>query len=144
MTRWDADEACAAKVIEESTEIQLLLERFREENGEFPMSLSEIDGDYPKPTAYLTRNSTASETARWYYDRIGPDDYHLFATAHSWVSYFDAMVYRRSGRFTEPWFATRDRSAMIEIEEWRYIRGFSRYYEQYYFDADGNSHKHGP
>ena len=144
MTRWDADEAWAAKIIEESTEIRLLLERFREENGEFPMSLSENDVDYTKPTDYLTRNSTAPETARWYYDRIGPDDYQLFATAHSWVSYFDAMVYRKSGAFNEPWFATRDRSSTKEIGEWRYIRGFSRYQEQYYFDADGNFHKHGP
>ena len=141
MTRWHADEAWAAKVIEESTEIRLLLEEFREENGEFPMSLSEIDEDCTKPTDYLTRNSTAPETDRWYYDRIGPDDYQLFATAYSWVSYYDAMVYRKSGAFDEPWFANRDRSSTKEIGEWRYIRGFSRYHEQYYFDADGDFHK---
>ena len=108
MTRWDADEAWAVKVNEESTEIRLLLEEFREENGKFPMSLSEIDDVYTRPTDYLTRNSRTPESARWYYDRIGPDDYQLFATAHSWVSYFDAMVYRKSGAFNEPWFANRD------------------------------------
>ena len=141
MTRWNPDEAWAAKVIEESTEIRLLLERYREENGEFPMSLSDIDEDYTKPTDYLTRNSTAPETDRWYYDRIGPDDYQLFATAYSWVSYYDAMVYRKSGAFDEPWFDNRDAGDWRDFGKWRYCEGFSRYGEQYYFDADGDSHK---
>ena len=36
-TRWNPDEEWAAKVIEESTDIRLLLEKYRKENGKFPM-----------------------------------------------------------------------------------------------------------
>lgn len=53
ITRWDADDAWTAKGIEESAEIRLSLERFCEENDEFPMSLSEIDSLHPKPTDYF-------------------------------------------------------------------------------------------
>ena len=144
MTRQSVDEGWAAKVIKESTDLQLLLERFHDENGEFPTSLNEIDKAYTQPTEYLTRNSDAPETANWYYDRIGPDDYQLYATAYSWVSYFDAMVYRKSARFNEAWFGNRTRSNTQEIKNWRYIRGFSSYEKQHYFDADGNPHRHSP
>ena len=144
MTRWDVDEQWAAKVIKDSTEIRLLLEEFRQEYGEFPMSLSEIDEDYKKPTDYLTRNATLASRSGWYYNRIGRDDYQLYVTAYSWVSYYDAMVYRYSDAFTEPWFSSHDTSHSREFGKWRYIRGFSKYNEVYYFDADGNFHKRSP
>lgn len=144
MTRWDPDEEWAAKVVEESTEVRLLLEKYRNENGEFPMSLSDIDEDYTKPTDFLTRNGAAPDTSRWFYARIGKDDYQLFVTADSWVSYFDAMVYRHKGEFTDPWFSTLDASDSREFGKWRYVRGFSQFDENYYFDADGNSHSHYP
>ena len=144
MTRWDPDEEWAAKVIEESTDIRLLLEKHHKENGEFPMSLSDIDEDHTKPTDFLTRNGAAPDTSRWFYDRIGKDDYQLFVTADSWVSYFDAMVYRHTGEFTDPWFSTLDSSDSREFGKWRYVQGFSRFHEKYYFDADGNIHSHYP
>ena len=62
-------------------------------------------------------------------------------TAYSWVSYYDAMVYRNSGAFNEPWFATLDASHLKEFGKWRYIRGFSKHDEMYYFDADGRFHE---
>ena len=144
MTRWDPDEEWAAKVIEESTDIRLLLEKHREENSEFPMSLSDIDEDHAKPTDFLTRNGAAPGTDRWFYDRIGKDDYQLFVTADSWVSYFDAMVYRHTGAFADPWFSTLDSSDSRESGTWRYVQGFSRFHENYYFDADGKTHSHYP
>lgn len=129
ITRWDPDEGWAAKVIEESTEVRLLLEEHREENGEFPISLDDIDPDYTKPTDYLTRDSTAPDTDQWCYDRIDKDDYQLFVIAPVWVEYFDAMVYRHKGEFADPWFSSLDASHSRDFEHWRYIRGFSRYYD---------------
>lgn len=130
MTRWDPDDGWAAKVIEESTDIRLLLEKYRKENSEFPMSLSDIAEGYKKPTEFLTRNAAAPDTDRWFYERIGKDDYQLFVTADSWVSYFDAMVYRHTGAFADPWFSTLDSSDSIEFGKWRYVQGFSRFHEK--------------
>lgn len=144
MTRWDPDEEWAAKVMEESTEVRLLLEEYREEKGEFPMSLDDIEGGYTKPTDYLTRNSAAPDTDQWFYDRSGKDDYQLFVTADPWVSYFDAMVYRHKGEFADPWFSALDSSDSKEFGKWRYARGFSKFHEKYYFDADGNIHSNYP
>ncbi len=144
MTRWDPDEEWAAKVIEESADIRSLLESHREENGEFPMSLDEIAENYTKPIDYLSRNVAAPDTDQWFYDRIGRDDYQLFVTADSWVSYFDAMVYRHKGEFADPWFAILDSSDSKEFGKWRYVQGFSRFYENYYFDADGKVHSNYP
>jgi hypothetical protein len=140
MTRWDVDEKWAATVIEESSEIRFLLEEFRRANGEFPMSLSEIDEDYLKPTDYLSRHAVAAGMSKWFYERIGAKDYQLYVTAYSWVSYYDAMVYRHSGAFAEPWFSTLDTSHSREFGKWRYIRGFSQHDEMGYFDADGQFH----
>ena len=108
--------------------------------GGFPMSLDKIAEDHTKPTDYLTRNVAAPGTGQWFRDRVGKDDYQLFVTADSWVSYFDAMVYRHSGDFADPWFATLDSSASKQFGKWRYVRGFSRFHEKYYFDADGKVH----
>ena len=144
MTRWNPDEEWAAKVIEESTDIRLLLEKFRKDNGAFPKELGEIGEDYPKPTDFLTRNAAAPDRSQWFYNRIGAQDYQLFVTADSWVSYFDAMVYRPSGEFAEPWFATLDASASRVFGKWRYVEGFSRYHEKHYFDADGKVHSNQP
>ncbi|NNM28217.1 MAG: hypothetical protein HKO57_01740 [Akkermansiaceae bacterium] len=140
MTRWDPDEEWAATVIEESTDLRLLLEQYRKENGGFPTELSDIGEGYPKPTDFLTRHAAAPDTSRWFYSRIGRDDYQLFVTADSWVSSFDAMVYRHSGEFTEPWFENLDASDSREFGKWRYVQGFSRYHEKHYFDADGKVH----
>ena len=60
ITRWDPDKEWAAKVIEESTDVRLLLKEYREKKGEFPMSLDDIEGVYTKPTDYLTRNPRGS------------------------------------------------------------------------------------
>ncbi|MDG2488673.1 MAG: hypothetical protein P8M65_13260 [Roseibacillus sp.] len=144
MTRWDPDEEWAAKIIEESAEFRSLLGDYRDENGEFPVSLDEIAEDYTKPTDYLTRNTAAPDTDQWFYDRIGKDDYQLFVTADPWVSYFDAMVYRHKGEFADPWFAMLDSSDLKVFGKWRYARGFSTFHEKYYFDADGNIHRNYP
>ena len=144
MTRWDPDEQWAAKIIEESADLRLLLEEYRDENGEFPVSLDEIAEDYTKPTEYLTRNGAAPDTDQWFYDRSGKDDYQLFVTADPWVSYFDAMVYRHKGDFADPWFSALDSSDSKEFGKWRYARGFSKFHEKYYFDADGNIHSNYP
>ncbi len=144
MTRWDPNEAWAAKVIGESGELQILLARYHEANGEFPESLDDIDEDYTKPTDFLSRNADPTGTSRWFYDRIGPNDYQLYATAYSWVSYHDAIVYRKSGTFAEPWFENRDAGDWRDFGKGRYVKGFSRYDERYYFDADGDFHKNGP
>lgn len=138
LTRWDPDEEWAAKVIEESKEVRLLLEKYHEENGEFPKSLSDIGEDYTEPTDYLTRNAAAPDTDGWHYNRIGKEDYQLFVTADPWVSHFDAMVYRHSRTFAGPWFSDLDASRSREFGDWRYVRGFSTYHKKYYFDADGN------
>ena len=124
MTRWDPDEEWAAKIVEESTEVRLLLEQYREENGEFPMSLSDLDEDYKKPTDYLTRNGAAPDTDRWFYDRIGKNDYQLFVTADSWVSSFDAMVYRHTGEFADPWFSTLVAHQPYSGLEWEILSQF--------------------
>ena len=144
MTRWNPDKAWAAKVIGESEELQILLAQYHEANGEFPESLDDIDEEYTKPTDFLSRNADPAGTSRWHYDRIGPNDYQLYVTAYSWVSYYDAVVYRKSGNFAEPWFDNRDAGDWRDFGRWRYVKGFSRYDEQYYFDADANFHKHGP
>ncbi|MFK7850575.1 MAG: hypothetical protein AB8D78_06310 [Akkermansiaceae bacterium] len=138
MTRWDPDENWAAKVIPESGEIRNLLEKFHHEKGDFPMSLDEIDGNYANPPDYLTRNGAAPDKGRWHYNRIGKYDYQLFVTADSWVSSFDAMVYRHTGAFDEAWFSLPEASDSRELGKWRYIRGFSGFHGKHYFDADGN------
>ena len=103
----------------------------------------EFDEDHTKPTDFLTRNGAAPDTDRWFYDRIGKDDYQLFVTADTWVSYFDAMVYRHAGEFADPWFSTLDSSSSREFGKWRYVQGFSRFHENY-FDADDNIYSHYP
>jgi len=119
VTGWDPDEEWAAKVIEESADIRPLLERHREENGEengeFPMSLDEIEEDYTKATDYLTRNVAAPDMDQCFYDRIGKDDCQLFVTADPWVAHFDAIVYRHKREFTDPWCSTLVSSRSREI-----------------------------
>ena len=134
-TRWNPDKVWAAKVIGEATELQILLAWYYEENGRYPTSLSEIDQQYTQPTDYLTRNSTAPDVDRWFYDLMKPNDYQLYVTADAWVSYHDALVYRKSGHFSEPWFDTRDAEDWRDFGRWRYVKGFSQYVKQYEFDA---------
>jgi len=141
MTRWNPDKAWAAKVIGESAELQILLARYYEENGEYPEALDDIEEDYTRPTDFLSRNADPAGRSRWFYDRIGPNDYQLEVTAYSWVSYHDSLVYRHSGNFAEPWFDNRDARDWRDFGKWRYAKGFSRYDEMYYFDADGNFHR---
>tara|TARA_Y100000385_G_scaffold252254_1_gene275594 strand:- start:274 stop:1032 length:759 start_codon:yes stop_codon:yes gene_type:complete len=141
MTRWNPDIAWAAKVIGESEELQILLARYQEVNGEYPESLDDIEEDYTKPTDFLSRNADPAGESRWFYERIGPNDYQLEATAYSWVSYHDSLVYRHSGSFTEPWFSNPDAPDSREFGKWRYIEGFSQHGEMYYFDANGQFHK---
>ena len=144
VTRWQPDEQWATEVISESKQLRLLLERYYEKNGEFPKSLSSIRGDYAKPTDYLDRKGIPPGNSRWFYERIGKDDYQLFVCARSWVSFFDAMVYRHTGIFADPWHSSLDPSDYRIFGDWRYVRGFSRFNEKYYFDEAGDIHSNFP
>lgn len=136
--RWNPDTAWAATVIGEADELQDLLRGYYEMNEEYPRSLDDLKEDFTQPTDFLTRNAERAGTSRWGYDRLGPDDYQLAVTAYSWVSYWDALVYRSSGDFAEPWFDNRDGADWRDFGKWRYVKGFSRYGDHYYFDAQGN------
>lgn len=126
MTRWNPDMVWAAKVIGEAEELQVLLASYHQGNGEYPKALDELEGDYTKPTDFLSRNATPTGRSRWFYDRKGQNDYQLEVTAYSWVSYHDSLVYRKSGDFAEPWFANREAGDWRDIGKWRYVKGFSR------------------
>lgn len=125
--RWNPDTAWAATVIGEADELQDLLTRYYEMNGEYPKALDDLEGDYTKPTEFLSRNADPAGRSRWGYERMGPDDYQLEVTAYSWVSYWDSLVYRSSGNFTEPWFDNRDAKDWRDFGKWRYVKGFSRH-----------------
>ena len=124
---WNPDTAWAAKVIGEAEELQVLLARYHEVNGEYPKALGDLEGDYTEPTDFLSRNADSPERSRWGYERMGRDDYQLEVTAYSWVSYWDSLVYRSSGNFTEPWFDNRDAKDWRDFGKWRYVKGFSRH-----------------
>ena len=127
--RRNPDIAWAAKVIGEAEELQVLLARYQELNGEYPKALADLEGDYTEPTDFLSRNSDSPEKSEWGYERIEPDNYQLEVTAYSWVSYWDSLVYRSSGNFSEPWFNNRDALDWRNFGKWRYVKGFSRYDE---------------
>ena len=127
--RWNPDIAWAAKVIGEAEELQVLLARYQELNGEYPKALADLEGDYTEPTDFLFRNFDSPEKSEWGYERIEPDNYQLEVTAYSWVSYWDSLVYRSSGNFSEPWFNNRDALDWRNFGKWRYVKGFSRYDE---------------
>ena len=137
-TRWNPDEKWATEIIVQSRELRLLLHRFHEENGEFPKSLGSISEDYARPTSYLDRNGRPPSESRWFYERVGKDDYQIFVCARSWVSFFDAMVYRHTGMFADSWHSSLDPSNYRTFGKWRYIRGFSRFDEKYYFGEGGS------
>lgn len=127
MIRWNPDLVWTAKVIGEAEELQVLLARYHEVNGEYPKALGDLEGDYTEPTEFLSRNADTAGRSSWGYERMGPDDYQLEVTAYSWVSYWDSLVYRSSGNFTEPWFDNRDAKDWRDFGKWRYVKGFSRY-----------------
>ena len=138
ITRWSPDRAWAAKVVIESGEVRNLLDKFRKSQGEFPSSLEELNAPYRQPTDYETRNGSTPEKGRWFYERIGKDDYQLYACARTWVSYYDAMVYRYSESFCDPWTSSLKKSHYLPLGKWRYFRGFSVFTERFYFDEDGD------
>lgn len=137
-TRWSPDREWAAKVVIESGEIRDLLDEFRKSQGEFPSSLEELNASYRQPTDYQTRNRSTPEKGRWFYERIGKEDYQLYACARTWVSYYDAMVYRYSESFCDPWTSSLKKSHYLPLGKWRYFRGFSVFTERFYFDEDGD------
>jgi len=137
ITRWSPDHEWAAKVVVESGEVRNLLDRFRKSQGEFPSSLDELYIAFRQPTDYQTRKRPAPEKGRWFYDRIGKDDYQLYACVRTWVSYYDAMVYRYSESFSDPWTSSLKKSHYLPLGKWRYIRGFSVFTERFHFDRDG-------
>ena len=138
LRRWNPDEAWAARVIGEALEVQVLLARYHQTNGEYPRSLKDLQGEYLEPTDFLSRHAVLPERGGGYYTRIGRQRYQLSATAYAWVSYHDSLVYRSTGDFTETWFA-RPNGAWRDYGKWRYVKGFSVYDRTYYFDADGNA-----
>ena len=127
--RWNPDTAWATKVIGEAEELQVMLARYHEVNGEYPKSLDDLEGDYTQPTDFLSRNASPAGRSRWFYEHIGPNDYQLEVLSYSWVSYHDSLVYRKSGNFAEPWFDNREAGNWRDVGKWRYVKGFSRYDE---------------
>ena len=84
-TRWSPDREWAAKVVIESGEIRDLLDEFRKSQGEFPSSLEELNASYRQPTDYQTRNGSTPEKGRWFYERIGKEDFSSMpALAHGY------------------------------------------------------------
>ena len=138
LTRWSPDQEWAERVVIESGQVRNLLDKFRKSQGEFPSSLEELNAPYCQPTDYQTRNASAPERGRWFYARIGKDDYQLYACARTWVSYYDAMVYRYSESFSDPWASSLKKSHYLPLGKWRYFRGFSVFTERFYFDEDGD------
>ena len=138
ITRWSPDQEWAEQVVIESGEVRNLLDEFRKSQGEFPSSLEELKTPYRQPTDYLTRNGSTPEKGTWFYDRIGKDDYQLYACARTWVSYYDAIVYRFSESFSDPWTSSLKKSHYLPLGKWRYFRGFSVFTERFYFDGDGD------
>jgi len=136
--RWNPDTAWAARVIGEADELQALLARYHEANGEYPMSLLDLEDNYTEPTNFMSRNAESQGMGCWGYERIGTDHYQLEVTAYSWVSYWDSLVYRSSSDFAEPWFDNCENTDWLDFGKWRYVKGFSSYRDQYYFDAKGN------
>ena len=138
ISRWSPDQEWAEQLVIESGEVRNLLDEFRKSQGEFPSSLEELKAPYRQPTDFLTRNGSTPEKGTWFYDRIGKDDYQLYACARTWVSYYDAMVYRYAESFCDPWTSSLKKSHYLPLGKWRYFRGFSVFTERFYFDGDGN------
>lgn len=121
--RWDIDPKWADTIIVESQEIQKILDDYRSANGEFPLTLNHIEPLFQQPTDFYDRRSQG----RWHYRRLNKTDYQLFATGASFVSSFDAMIFRYSGRYPENWFRALDSSHSKRFGDWRYITGFSSF-----------------
>ena len=138
ITRWSPDQEWAEQLVIESGEVRNLLDEFRKSQGEFPSALEALNAPYCQPTDYETRNGSTPEKGRWFYERIGKDDYQLYACARTWVSYYDAMVYRYSESFSDPWTSSLKKSHYLPLGKWRYFRGFSVFTERFYFDGDGD------
>ena len=61
LRRWNPDEAWAARVIGEALEVQVLLARYHQTNGEYPRSLKDLQGEYLEPTDFLSRHAVLPE-----------------------------------------------------------------------------------
>lgn len=61
LRRWNPDEAWAARVIGEAVEVQVLLARYHQTNGEYPRSLKDLQGEYLEPTDFLSRHAVLPE-----------------------------------------------------------------------------------
>ena len=119
--RWDMDADWANKVIADSQEIRQQLEEYKSTHGEFPDSLSRIQSEYRQPTDFDDLRSAG----KWFYLKLDKNDYQLFATGKSWISSFDALVFRYSGAYPEHWFKSLDSYHSKQIGDWYYLTGFS-------------------
>jgi hypothetical protein len=64
---------------------------------------------------------------KWRYRKLSKTDYQLYGTGASFVSSFDAMVLRYSGRYPKDWFRSLDSSHSKKFGDWYYITGFSSF-----------------
>jgi type II secretory pathway pseudopilin PulG len=119
--RFDIDAEWALQVVSDAEGLQTRLHEYRSANGEFPDSLKEIDSGFNDPTGFYEPKSTDG----WHYRRLGKSDYQLYAIGTSFVSTYDAMVFRYSGDYPSEWFRPLDTSHSKTFGEWRYITGFS-------------------
>lgn len=121
--RWDIDPKWAKTIISESEEVRQMLDKYRSTNGEFPLSLNLIGAQFQQPTDFANHPSKSE----WHYRRLNKADYQLFATGTSFVSSFDAMVFRYSGNYPQNWFRALDSSHSRRFGDWYYITGFSSF-----------------
>ena len=119
--RLDIDTDWAEKVVSTSREVISKLNDYREEHGHFPESLNQLKADYQSPPGF----EQPKQDAVWQYQPIGVDDFQLEVAGKSWVSSYDAMVYRSSGSYPDSWFHPFDSCHAKQIGGWWYITGFS-------------------
>ena len=122
--RWDINPDWARSVISSSKDVIKKLDDFKTKHGVFPESLSELEGELKQPPRF---DSLESENVWQYRPVNNKSDYQLIAIGKSWVSSYDAMVFRESNRYPKPWFKLFDSSHAKKFDGWWYITGFSSF-----------------
>jgi hypothetical protein len=120
--RWDINPDWARSVIASSKDVIEKLDDFNNQHGAFPESLDDLEQKYEQPPNFDTSESECV----WQYRPVNnSSDYQLVAIGKSWVSSYDAMVYRKSKSYPKSWFKPFDSSHARAFDGWWYVTGFS-------------------
>lgn len=122
--RWDINPDWARSVIASSKDVIEKLDDFKTKHGVFPDTLSELEGELKQPPRF---DSFETENVWQYRPVNNKSDYQLIAIGKSWVSSYDAMVFRKSNKYPASWFNLFDSSHAKNFDGWWYITGFSSF-----------------